>query len=130
MSHKVYRLEHKVDGYGPWAGRYKASRREPDIEESFDGIHNYNRDENGVDRFPGWGCDFEYEMYHGKPARIALLDVHQIHYWFGMNLDYIKKYYNVYEIEVTSVIVGKSGHQCIIYTDDYISKTEVNWILD
>ena len=131
MAIKVYRLEHKVDGYGPWSGMYKGGRPdyEPTIEEAFDGIHNYNHDENGKDRFPGWHKDFSSEMWEGKQARIALLDVHQIQYWFGSNLDYIRTYYDVYEIEVPEIIVGKSGHQCIVYVDQYIQKVEVNWVL-
>jgi hypothetical protein len=112
----VFRVEHKQDKHGPWIRPDKTER--PSTECMFCVTERHNSS-----GYPGWYEDFDdINDYYAGLERNCVMNIRQLFYWFGQELYFIYRYYDICIYEVTNFDIGKSGLQGKFHINNVISR--------
>lgn len=104
----VLRIQDKA-GFGPFCnGTY------------ISGLGVYH---NNDAKYPCTGTDFESIAL---PYRLGCPNACMYLYWFGLFIpELVENGYGLYKIQVKNYITGRSGKQCLYYTDDVEDKKQI-----
>lgn len=113
----IYRIEHPETKCGPYNGVLMSIQ---DGRDSFidDMVDQHSEDQKN---HPVRACDFKYHELHGDPL-CACPTLYKLYKWFDGWMDQLLETgFRVYKIEVSKVIMGKSGKQVLFLEEDILS---------